>query len=142
MLRRIVHAPRVWKMLIVLAFDAALIPIALVLALMVRLGSAWPAEMLERSAPLFVVMMLAGLGIALLLRIPQIRHSSFDLNAITRIGLFAAALAVLGTLANAVLGLGAPRTVPIIFGPIFFCLSGAGKLAGHALLVWLLSLGI
>ena len=141
MVRRIVDAPRVWKIAIVLLFDALLVAVALFLAICMRMGSAWPWPTVEGALPLFVVMISAGIGLALLIRVPQVRHSSLDLGAISKIGSYAIALAVLGTVLNATLSLGAPRTVPMIFGPILFCLSTGGKLAGYALLTRLRQIG-
>ena len=134
MVRRIVDAPRVWKIAIVLLFDALLVPVALFLAICMRMGAAWPWSTVTGALPLFVVMTCAGIGLALVLRVPQVRHSSLDLGAISKIGTYAMMLAVIGTVLNAGLSLGAPRTVPMIFGPILFCLSAGGKLAGFGLL--------
>ena len=141
MVRRLVDAPRVWKIVIVLLFDALLVPVALFLAISMRMGAVWPWSTVSGALPLFIAMTCAGVGLALLLRVPQVRHSSLDLGAIAKFGTYAMSLAALGTILNAGLSLGAPRTVPMIFGPILFCLSVGGKLAGFALLTHLRRIG-
>ena len=117
----------------------------------------WPASTGKEA------LMILGLGLifAPLMGIPQIKLSAFDLAAAAKIGLFAMALAAAGTVLNIVVYTltapdpaalaaapgtpgalapedvriySAPRTVPMIFGLLMFCLSVGWKLAAHTLL--------
>lgn len=137
MFRRLFDAPRYWKILIVLSVDAALIQVSLLCAFMLRMSDVWPTRVIADGAVLFGVVALLGTGLALLLRIPQIRLSAFDLRGLGKIGGFSLILAGLASGLNAGLDLGAPRSVPMIFGPVLFCALSAMRLAGFAALNWL-----
>ncbi|MEM8959303.1 MAG: nucleoside-diphosphate sugar epimerase/dehydratase [Pseudomonadota bacterium] len=128
MLCRVDDIPRGLKRLIILGFDLGCVLLALWLALALRMSDIWPAPNLADAGALFPVM--AGLGAAVLLAlgVPSLRLSAFDADAMSKHGLAALTLAGLGTALNAGIDLGAPRTVPAIFGPLFFAFSVGGKL--------------
>jgi len=134
MYRRITELSRGRKKLLILLVDSMAILVAIVLAIMLRLSDPWPAAMLAQSAPFYVVMLGLGLIVAPLISVPQTKITTFDLQGAAKVGLFALLLAVGGTVLNAVFPLGAPRTVPVIFGLVVFCLSVGWKLAASMVL--------
>src|SRR5690625_3358926 len=121
MFRRLLGMSRTSKRLTVLLIDAAMMPIALMLALALRLGEV-PPDVIAITAPLAVMLLSIGLPLAAIFGIHNIRLSGFDLSPVLRIGVFALTLASIGTFLNIALNLGAPRTVPPIFGAFVFVL--------------------
>jgi FlaA1/EpsC-like NDP-sugar epimerase len=67
--------------------------------------------------------------LSLVMGLPRIKLSAFDMQSATRIAVFAAVLGIAGTGLNMAAELGAPRTVPMIFGFLLFCISIGWKLA-------------
>ena len=137
MVVNIATLPRELKKCLILVFDFGCLLLALTLATSLRMGEIWPEEIMARSAPLFPVMAALGIAVSLALRIPNIRLSGFDPDAMVKNGIAALTLAAAGTILNVVFQLGAPRTVPPIFGLLFFALSVGGKLAILKTLNWL-----
>ena len=137
MVLNIASLPRELKKCLILVFDFCCLLLALTLATSLRMGEIWPEEIMARSAPLFPVMAALGIAVSLALRIPNIRLSGFDPDAMVKNGIAALTLAAAGTILNVVFQLGAPRTVPPIFGLLFFALSVGGKLAILKTLNWL-----
>lgn len=129
--------PRDLKKSLILVFDLVCIISALTLAISLRMGELWPNEMLTLSQPLYPVMASLGVVISLALGVPSIRLSSFDADTIVKHGVAALIVAALCTVLNWSFGLGAPRTVPMIAGLLFFALSVGGKLVILRLLQWL-----
>lgn len=104
------------------------------IAIILRVGVFWPEITLQRAIPFIIAMLGAGIVLALLMRLPRLKLSAFDMQAATKIAVFAALLGLCGTALNIVAGLGAPRTVPLIFGFLVFCLSVGWKLAASQVL--------
>jgi len=134
MYQRIVTIPRSMKISVVLALDSAAVLAAVLLASMLRLGDPWPEEILVGALPFAGTMLGLGLVAALAIGVPQIKLSALDLHAIGKIGLFTVILTIAGTALNAALTLGAPLSVPPIFGGLLFCLAIGWRLALHRLL--------
>ncbi|MEM8731711.1 MAG: nucleoside-diphosphate sugar epimerase/dehydratase [Pseudomonadota bacterium] len=130
--------PRSSKKLVILSLDMAAIVVAVTLAIMLRLSDPWPVGMALQSVPFYALILIIGLGVSLVLRLPQIKLSTFDTIGAAKVGLFALMVSCLGTALNLVLPLGAPRTAPLIAGPLLFCLSVGWKLAASAYLERLL----
>ena len=134
MYQRIHDISRSSKTLVILCIDGLAIVAAAVLAVILRIGVLWPEPALERALPFIAMMAGLGVPLALAMRIPRIKLSSFDEQAAARIAHFAVLLTVLGTALNILLTLGAPRTVPMIFGFLLFCLSVGWKLVASKVL--------
>ncbi len=117
--------------------DIALIPVALVLALGLRLGEWFPAERIEKSIPLLVFLLVVAPLFGWFLSVHKTKLQSFGNSDSLKVGLFAACLGITGAAANWMFGLGAPRTVPVIFAFIFFVMASYFRLAAQRLLVWL-----
>ena len=98
-----------------LASDLVLIPFAFYAALVMRLNDLWPIQFMERSLPLLGFLLIAYPIIFYLFQLHRLKLSGFDVSAITKTVFAVFALTVLGFVANILLSLGSPRTVPIIF---------------------------
>ncbi|MEM6664013.1 MAG: nucleoside-diphosphate sugar epimerase/dehydratase [Pseudomonadota bacterium] len=141
MLRNIAHIPRAYKQVLTLVFDITAVAVGLTIAIALRMGESWPAETIERSLPLYPVMAGLSIAISLVLGTHSLRLSALDLGSIGRLGQHALILALAGTAVNWVGHLGAPRSVPLIFGLILFCLTTFGRLGLLHALTWLIHLG-
>jgi FlaA1/EpsC-like NDP-sugar epimerase len=129
------------KRAIFLIADCFLVPLSLYLAFALRYGTATPLASISSSAILFPL--LTGIGILLiyLLRLDRIKLNAFEASAVSRFGLVAAVLAACAILSSYLLGLNGPRSVPLIFGIIFFFLSVALRLAALSFLHLLANMG-
>lgn len=127
--------PRAQKRLILFSVDALLIPISFYAANALRYGNALPS--LESRIPLFLAVTLLGGGVIAFFRLHQIKLHAFENRAILQIGLVSVILAVLAMLCSYLLGVAGPRSVPLIFGSIFFISSVVVRVAGLYLLTFL-----
>ena len=120
MLLKFKNLTRWHKRLIVLAVDTALIPLSLYLAFSLRFGTLVPMHFTPGSWVLFPLILSLGCVLIYGLRLPQIKLTTFENRAVLQIGLAAILLSTLTVLASYLLGLSAPRSVPLIFGVLFF----------------------
>ncbi|MEM7188426.1 MAG: nucleoside-diphosphate sugar epimerase/dehydratase [Pseudomonadota bacterium] len=133
MYKRLTTISRTSKKAMLLIFDIMAVMLAVTLAIVLRTND-WPLAVFERSVPFYTAMVAMCLLTATLLSIPQTKLSAFDLAAAAKVGVFAMVLTVVGTVLNLIVPLGAPRTVPVIAGMFFFCMSVGWKLAAHGVL--------
>ena len=129
------------KRLIVLAADTALIPLSLYLAFSLRFGTLAPMHFTPGSWVLFPLILSLGCVLIYGLRLPQIKLTTFENRAVLQIGLAAILLSTLAVLASYSLGLSAPRSVPLIFGVLFFLSAVLIRVFGLYLLNQLLKIG-
>lgn len=128
MLHLVNSMSRLQKQVFLLVVDLFLVPIALftTVAIQERLQLVGDQPELWLVAGLTMVMASA---LSIILRIPYIRLNAFDLSGIGKIAIFAAVLAIvtsaLGGLAKLELGAG----FYVVFGIIFFLLSGGSRVA-------------
>lgn len=141
MYRHISEISRTSKAFVVLGLDALVVLVAIFLAIVFRTGNFWPAGELERGLPFLGTMLGLGIVLALVMSLPRIKLSAFDMQTMTQIAVYATMLGVSGTVLNLAADLGVPRTVPLIFGFLLFCLSVGWKLIASQFLNWLRSLG-
>lgn len=111
------------KWMIMTLTDVILILVALFAAFALRYGELYPMDHLLRAWPLFVIMVIAGIIYSWILNIPKMKLQSFDLQAIHRIALCGFLLILTAMSMSFLLRFSAPRSVPLIFGILFF--SGA-----------------
>ena len=126
--------PRRAKVLLWLGIDALLVPIALYAAFALRLGTPSAFPMMQSSWLLFLMLMVMGVVVFRTLGLPRIKLHSFDAYAMRRIGLAAAALTVGAMIFSYLFGFWAPRSVPLIFGAIFFGAAVVARLVALAVL--------
>lgn len=122
------------KRFMFMTFDCALVPVALYLAFALRFGTALPLERTIDSLPLFFVMTFFGPFIILGFRLPWIKLTALDITSLSRIAAAAGMLGLAAMVASYLLTLGAPRSVPMIFGVMFFGLSVVGRTVLYLLL--------
>ena len=134
MYERIATLSRRTKTLTLLGIDFAGIVVAWWAALAVRLSDPWPAEELARTLPLLSLLLAGGLALSRWMRLHALHLGSYEHRALAQSFAWILALASAATLANAALGLGAPRTVPLIFGAILLAVVLSTRLALLALL--------
>ncbi len=114
-----------------------LIPVSLVLALGLRLGEFIPSDRIYTARYLFLFLLVLAPVLSIILSVHKMKLQSFGNWDSLKIGMFAGCLAVIGSAVNWGFGLGAPRTVPMIFGFVFFVLASYFRLAAQRFLVWL-----
>ncbi|UXX82837.1 polysaccharide biosynthesis protein [Roseovarius pelagicus] len=129
--------PRSVKRAIFFVTDTALVPIGLYAAFGLRYGTLAPLDRVHDAFVLFVLMTMLGALVIWKCRLPQIKLNAFEMRAATKIGVVAAALAVLAISLSYILKLSGPRSVPLIFGTLFFLSSVGVRIAGQTLLTWL-----
>lgn len=108
------------KWVIMTLVDVIMIILALTSAFALRYGEIFPLEQMQRAWPLFPVLAGAGMIYAWMLKIPKIKLQSFDLQAIQQIALCSLLLVLTAMSMSFLLHVPAPRSVPMIFGIIFF----------------------
>lgn len=126
--------PRRVKRLMFFLMDTALVPISIYIATALRYGTPLPLPLLGDAWILFPVMTIAGAALVHFFRLPWIKLNSFEIRAIQRIALAAIGLALAAMAISYLLRLPGPRSVPLIFGAVFFLSAVAGRMAALALL--------
>ena len=134
MIKYITQLPRNIKAAIILTVDHIVIIIAWYLATCLRLNSIWPEQFLFSSIPFLLWLLLSGLLFSRLFRLNYFQLAGFENHALLRTLYWIAIITVLGTIANIAFNLGAPRTVPIIFGSIAFMLILIVRLSAKSIL--------
>lgn len=124
--------PRRAKSTLWLVIDALLVPISLYAAFSLRLGTPSSFPMMQSSWTLFPLLITGGVILFHTLGLPRIKLHSFDAYAMRRIGLVALALTAGAMILSYLFDLWAPRSVPLIFGVIFFVTSVLTRLVGLA----------
>ena len=122
------------KRYIFLSFDSALVPVALVLAYVLRFSDGVPRAHVEAALPLLIIMSLFGPVVAVTLRLPWIKLMALDMTALGRIALAAVMLGLAAMSASYLLALGAPRSIPILLMVLFFTLSVGGRMLAAIIL--------
>ncbi len=122
---------------IFLVADTVLIPISLYAAFAFRYGTAFPTSALENSLVLFPLMVLLGIFVIVGLKLPNIKLNAMETRAIMKIGLASISLAIIAMVCSYLFLLSAPRSVPVLFGAIFFVLSVFLRIAGLYTLAFL-----
>ena len=128
MLHLVNSMSRLQKQAFLLVVDLFLVPIALFSTIAIQERLQLVGDQLELWLVAGLTMVMAS-ALSIILRIPYIRLNAFDLSGIGKIAIFAAVLAVvtsaLGGLAKLELGAG----FYVVFGIIFFLLSGGSRVA-------------
>lgn len=122
------------KRLVFLAADTCLVPVALYGAFALRYGTAVPLPLTASSWILFPLMTVLGSLLIYGFRLPWIKLNAFETRGIIQISLVAALLAVMAMACSYLFALAAPRSVPVLFGVLFFISSVTMRIAGLSLL--------
>jgi FlaA1/EpsC-like NDP-sugar epimerase len=133
-LERLENLTRRQKRLGFWLLDTALVPLTLYLAFALRYGTLTPMGFAPESWVLFPLMTALGGLLVFGFRLQQIKLHTFENRAMLHIGLTAASLVVCAIICSYMLGLSAPRSVPLVFGALFFMVSVSVRVVGlHAL---------
>lgn len=122
------------KRAILLFMDVALVPVAIVCAFALRYGMPNPAPVVLNEIPLLLLVTVLSGGIINAMGLPRIKLQSLEVQAVARIALTAAILAVAAIVASYLIASGEPRSVPLIFGAVFFGMSLGTRLIAISLL--------
>ena len=141
MLLKYKNLTRWHKRLIVLVADTTLLPLSLYLAFSLRFGTLAPMPFVSGSWVLFPLISSLGCVLIYGLRLPHIKLATFENRAVLQIGLAAISISTVAILASYLLGLSAPRSVPLIFGVLFFLSAVLIRVFGLYLLNHLLNRG-
>jgi FlaA1/EpsC-like NDP-sugar epimerase len=118
------------KKLIFMATDTFIVVMSLYLAVALRYGDSLPFEMLNKSWELLLVMVVVGPPIIAFCGLHRIKLHAIESDATMRIAITAAALSLAAIVASYLLKLSGPRSVPIIFGTVFFLLAVSMRVFG------------
>lgn len=116
------------KQALFLTADTLLAPLSLYAAFALRFGTAMPLPLIDQSWALLPVMAALAAATSSFCGLHRIKLKSIETRAIMQIGLCALILAGLASAASYLLDLAAPRSVPLIFGAVFFLAAVAVRL--------------
>lgn len=132
---------RAKKRAIIMAVDSLLVPISLYCAFALRYGTGMPVEFISSSLALFGSMTILGVGIIWSLGLHRIKLNAFDTHSMSNIALASLLFALCAMALSYMMGLSAPRSVPLLFG-LFFCIFAVvSRIGALSLLRWLSDLG-
>ncbi len=134
MIRFIDKLSRRHKWLILLLTDIFVIMIAFYGAYALRFGDIFPVDKMISAWKMLPALLVAGGFYAIVLGLPKIKLQAFEIQAVQRIGLCALLLALTGMSLSYLFVLGAPRSVPILLGVLFFLGSVSSRIFGLFLL--------
>lgn len=129
------------KWLILLSTDLILIALAFFFSFALRYGTIIPIEPLKACWPMLPILLVIGGGYAIALGLPKIKLHAFEIEAIKRIALCAFLLAMTAMSLSFVFVFSAPRSVPIIFGILFFVGSVSSRIGGLFFILHLQNMG-
>lgn len=122
------------KRLVFFTNDITAVILSLPLACALRYGSLTYELAFHAALPLFLAMAFIGPALILMFRLPQIKLMALESDAIQRIGTVAACLALAAMAVSFLLQVPAPRSVPLIFGTLFFFFATGSRLLALRLL--------
>ncbi len=129
-MQRLLSMSRSKKKVFFLAADTFIVCASLYLAVALRYGNVFPVEMLGQSWALLCVMAIIGPPIIVFCGLHRIKLHAIESAATMRIALTAAALSLAAIVASYLLNLSGPRSVPLIFGALFFLLAMSVRVFG------------
>ncbi len=125
---------RTSKRYILLTIDLLILIFTLYAAFALRFGTIYPESALNTAWPLFPIVTVLGLLLLIFMRLSQVKLEAFERTAIFRTGVCAIGLGSILSVASYITGLGAPRSIPIIFGFLFFVGSVSSRIIGQYIL--------
>ena len=137
-IEKIANLTRRQKQFAFWGLDTVLVPLTLYMAFAIRYGTVTPIIVAHEALVLFPLITMLGGALIYGLRLPQIKLHTFESRAMMQIALVAILLTAVLVLISYFFRLSTPRTVPIIFGTLFFLTSVLGRVLGLYLLDFLL----
>lgn len=121
--------------------DLALVPLCLYAAHALRYGTALPGRKLDGEGTLFIMLTLSAVAVIACLRLPWIKLAALEGRAAVRIAVASGVLAVSAMMFSYIFGLTGPRSVPMIFGALFFVAALGGRFALLMLITFMEEMG-
>ena len=137
LLDNLLNMSRSAKRMVFLTADILLIPISLFAAFALRYGTATPFPMILESWELFALMAAFGGAIIYFFNLPKIKLNAFETRAMLQVGLAAVSLSVTAMAVSYLLQLSGSRSVPLIFGVLFFVASVLMRVLGLYIIMYL-----
>ncbi|WP_273508902.1 polysaccharide biosynthesis protein [Planktotalea frisia] len=131
------NLPRRAKHALWLLLDVLLVPLSLYFAFALRFGTPTPSWAMTASWALFPALMFIGLAACVAFDLHKVKLHALERFAMLRIGVVAIVLALSAIVLSYLLGTSAPRSVPLIFGVVFFCGALALRMAVLATLTFM-----
>lgn len=125
----LVDLPRWQKQLILLGTDSALIPVSILIALSLRYGMTSPVGAAGNDWGFILLLTVIGTMSVAQFGLHRIKLNALETTAISRIAACAIILSLIAMSISYLLDAGTPRSVPIIFGTIFFVMSVGARLS-------------
>lgn len=123
------------KKAVLLAVDLSLVAFSLYCAFALRFGMVIPVSRVAENWQLFPSLFFGGVFAIYFSRLHQIKLHAMDHRAFLRIGIAAAALSLLAMAMSFSMGLSGPRSVPLIFGAVFFVSASLVRVIGLQVLL-------
>jgi FlaA1/EpsC-like NDP-sugar epimerase len=133
----LMNLPRRAKHALWLLLDVLLVPLSLYFAFALRFGTPTPSWAMTASWALFPALMFIGLAACVAFDLHKVKLHALERFAMLRIGVVAIVLALSAIVLSYLLGTSAPRSVPLIFGVVFFCGALALRMAVLATLTFM-----
>lgn len=118
------------KWIVLLLTDVVIIGIAFYLAFALRFGKAFPLDELENYWLVMLVFMFIGGIYTIILGLPNVKVHAFEIQAVQRIAICSVMLALTAMSLSFLFAFFSPRSIPIIFGILFFVGSISSRLMG------------
>ena len=109
--------------------DFSFVFVAIYLAYALRYGSIFPIVNFLLSLKIIFLLMVAAPFIIVVLKLPLIKLSTFDITCVFRLAVASVILGFIVSLTSYISETGSPRSIPIIFTILYFCLGLFGRLA-------------
>lgn len=133
----ILSLPRAIKGALIFVTDLVLVPCALYLAYALRYGTLSPDRIGQENWLLFPMMAVIGVALIKAFRLHKIKLHAIENSAVLRIGLVSACLALAAMVVSYLLNMPSPRSVPLIFGAVFFLSAVSVRILGLRALTYL-----
>ncbi len=125
------------KYAIVLLSDAVLAMVALYVAFCLRFGTPTPYVQISKALHLFPLIFVAALCLSYFSRLHRVKLHAFENRAVSRVAICAGCLTLAAISLSYITQAGAPRSVPLILGSVYFILAVGLRLFMQALLNFL-----
>ncbi len=127
---RLLGMSRIKKKIIFLVTDCLIALISFYCAVCLRYGTWWPFDLPNVSFLLLPVVAIVSPPIIVFLGLHRIKLHAIESDATMRIAMAAALLSLTAIAASYLLNLAGPRSVPLIFGAVFFLLAMSARVFG------------
>jgi FlaA1/EpsC-like NDP-sugar epimerase len=117
-----------------LGLDITLVPISIIAALLLRYGMTNPVPLLIQSYAFVLSMTVVGAIVIYGFGLHRIKLQSIAIRAIRQIGFVSIGLVIVAVALSIMMNAGSPRSVPIVFGALFFVLAVSSRILGITLL--------